>query len=132
MSTARVIKKYPNRRLYDTDASRYITLSDIRDLVLENFALVVVDKKTGTDITRTVLLQVISDQEQNGDSIMSEAFLTEVIRCYGKVVPAFVSSHLEHSLRQVMDQPQNLCTTEVMRSIAENIKQTVTSGPELP
>ena len=129
MSTARVIKKYPNRRLYDTDASRYITLSDIRDLVLENIAFVVVDKKTGTDITRTVLLQVISEQEQNGDSIMSEAFLTEVIRCYGKVVPAFVSSHLEQSLRQFMDQPQNLRTTEVMSSIAENTKNTLTSGP---
>ena len=63
MGTARVIKKYPNRRLYDTEESRYITLSDVRDLVLKKIDFVVIDKKSGDDITRTILLQVISEQE---------------------------------------------------------------------
>ena len=67
MSTTRVIKKYPNRRLYDTETSRYITLSDVRELVIDRIDFQVIDKKTGEDITRTILLQVISEQEQHGD-----------------------------------------------------------------
>ena len=70
---SRVIKKYPNRRLYDTDESRYIKLADIRDLVINDIEFVVYDKKTGADITRNILLQVISEQEQQGDAILSES-----------------------------------------------------------
>lgn len=87
MTTARVIKKYPNRRLYDTEESRYITLADVRDLVLSKTEFVVVDKKSGHDITRAILLQIIIEQEQQGDSIMTEAFLSQVIRAHGKVMP---------------------------------------------
>lgn len=108
MRTARVIKKYPNRRLYDTEESRYITLADIKDLVLNKTELVVIDKKSEKDITRSILLQVISDQEQNGDAIMSEDFLAQIIRCYGNVVPGLMASHLEQSLRQFIAQTQNL------------------------
>lgn len=89
MSTARVIKKYPNRRLYDTEESRYITLADVRDLVLKKTAFVVIDKKTGQDITRSILLHVIIEQEQHGEAVMSEDFLSQVIRSYGKVLPVF-------------------------------------------
>jgi polyhydroxyalkanoate synthesis repressor PhaR len=63
MSNPRVIKKYPNRRLYDTEESRYITLADIKDLVMNKVDFEVIDKKSGEDITRTILLQVISEQE---------------------------------------------------------------------
>ena len=95
MSTARLIKKYPNRRLYDTEESRYITLADIRGLVLNDTNFTVIDKKSGEDITRTILLQVINDEEQNGEAIMSEGFLAQVIRCYGNAVPRFIAQHLD-------------------------------------
>jgi polyhydroxyalkanoate synthesis repressor PhaR len=108
MGTARVIKKYPNRRLYDTEESRYITLSDVRDLVLKKIDFVVIDKKSGDDITRTILLQVISEQEQHGEPIMSEDFLSQVIRSYGKVVPGFMADYLEQSTRFFLTQQQNL------------------------
>jgi len=129
MSATRVIKKYPNRRLYDTEESRYITLADIKDLILKQTDLVVVDKKSGNDITRSILLQVISDQEQNGDAIMSEDFLAQVIRCYGKVAPGLMANHLEQSLRQFMAQPQNLCSNEVVNPFPDPTKNTLTSGP---
>jgi len=108
MSTARVIKKYPNRRLYDTEESRYITLSDVKDLVINKNAFVVIDKKSGNDITRTILLQVISEQEQQGEAMMSQDFLSQVIRSYGKVMPGFMANYLEQSTKLFMVQQQNL------------------------
>lgn len=108
MSSARVIKKYPNRRLYDTEESRYITLADVKDLVLNKVDFVVIDKKSGDDITRTILLQVIAEQEQHGDAIMSEDFLSQVIRSYGKVMPGFMAKYLEQSMKLFMTQQQNL------------------------
>lgn len=108
MSAARVIKKYPNRRLYDTEESRYITLADVKDLVINKVDFVVIDKKSGDDITRQILLQVISEQEQQGEAIMSEDFLSQVIRSYGKVMPGFMANYLEQSMRLFMTQQQNL------------------------
>ena len=108
MSSPRVIKKYPNRRLYDTEESRYITLADIRKLVIKDVDFVVTDKKTGDDITRTILLQVISDQEQQGEAVMSEDFLAQVIRAYGTVVPDFMTRYLEQSIKLFMSQQQYL------------------------
>lgn len=109
MATARVIKKYPNRRLYDTEESRYITLGDVRDLVLGDTEFVVIDKKTGEDITRSILLQVIIEQDQQGEAIMSEAFLSQVIRSCGKAVPGFVADYLEKSLKLFLAQRQHAC-----------------------
>jgi polyhydroxyalkanoate synthesis repressor PhaR len=98
MSTRRVINKYPNRRLYDTEESRYITLSDIRDLVLERVDFAVIDKKDGSDITRCILLQVISEREQQEDPVLSQRFLLQIIRsCDGRAASP-LSSHLEQSL----------------------------------
>jgi polyhydroxyalkanoate synthesis repressor PhaR len=108
MSTARVIKKYPNRRLYDTVESRYITLADVKDLVVKKVEFTVIDKKSGDDITRSILLQVISEQEQQGDAIMSQDFLSQVIRSYGKVVPGFMANYLEQTTKLFMVQQQNL------------------------
>lgn len=107
MSNSRVIKKYPNRRLYDTEESRYITLADVRDLVINKVDFMVIDKKSGNDITRSILLQVISEQEQQGEAIMSQDFLSQVIRSYGKVVPDFMSNYLEQSMKLFMVQQQN-------------------------
>lgn len=106
MSDPRVIKKYPNRRLYDTEESRYITLADVKDLVVNDVAFVIIDKKTGDDITRSILLQVISEQEQQGEAIMSQDFLSEIIRSYGTAVPDFMKSYLEQSLKMFMQQQE--------------------------
>src|SRR5215469_4776420 len=80
MSEPRTIKKYPNRRLYDTVESRYITLADIRRLVIERIDFVVIDKKSQGDITRSILLQVIAEQEHGGEPLMSRDFLSQMIR----------------------------------------------------
>ena len=108
MSADRIIKKYPNRRLYDTEESRYITLADVKDLVLNKIDFLVIDKKSGEDITRSILLQVISEQEQQGEAIMSQDFLSQVIRSYGNVMPGFIGNYLEQSLKLFMTQQQNL------------------------
>ncbi len=108
MSEPRTIKKYPNRRLYDTEESRYITLADIRRLVLEKIDFLVIDKKSGQDITRAILLQVISEQEQIGEPIMSRDFLSHVIRSYGGAMQGFVGSYLEQSIKLFMNQQQHL------------------------
>jgi len=109
MSDPRVIKKYPNRRLYDTVESRYITLADVRRLVVERIDFVVVDKKNNADITRSILLQVIAEQEHLTEPILSQEFMINVIRAYGTSAQTSVSSHLEQTLRQfVSQQPQGL------------------------
>lgn len=106
MTATRIIKKYPNRRLYDTEESRYITLADVRELVLRKVDFTVIDKKSGDDITRSILLQVISEQEQHGDAVMSRDFLSQVIRSYGKVMPEFMAKYLEQSMKLFMAQQQ--------------------------
>jgi polyhydroxyalkanoate synthesis repressor PhaR len=107
MSEPRVIKKYPNRRLYDTVESRYITLADVRRLVVERIDFVVVDKKNNADITRTILLQVIAEQEHLAEPILSQELMVGVIRSYGTSMQGQVSPHLESSLRQLLgQQPQ--------------------------
>jgi polyhydroxyalkanoate synthesis repressor PhaR len=108
MSEPRVIKKYPNRRLYDTVDSKYITLADIRRLVLERVDFTVIDKKTEEDITRSILLQVIAEQEHEGDPMMSEDFLSQVIRAYGGAMQGFVGNYLEQSLKLFTAQQQQL------------------------
>jgi len=100
MGEPRVIKKYPNRRLYDTVESRYITLADVRKLVVDRVEFIVVDKKTQEDITRSILLQVIAEQEHAGEPLMSRDFLSHVIRSYGGgIMQGVVGSYLEQSLK---------------------------------
>lgn len=106
-NTPRVIKKYPNRRLYDTTESRYITLNDVRRLVCEKQDFVVVDQKTHEDITRSILLQVIAEQE-SGEPMMSQDFLSQVIRSYGSAMQGFVGSYLENSLKLFANQQQQM------------------------
>jgi polyhydroxyalkanoate synthesis repressor PhaR len=108
MNGPRVIKKYPNRRLYDTVDSKYITLADVRRLVLERVDFTVIDKKTDEDITRSILLQVIAEQEHGGEPMMSEDFLSQVIRAYGGAMQGVVGSYLEQSLKLFMAQQQQL------------------------
>jgi polyhydroxyalkanoate synthesis repressor PhaR len=104
MSEPRVIKKYPNRRLYDTVESRYITLADVQRLVIEKIDFVVVDKKTNAEITRSILLQVISEQEHEVEPILSQEFMTQLIRSYGSSAQSSVSSYLEQGIKQLLTQ----------------------------
>ena len=104
----RVIRKYPNRRLYDTVESRYVTLADVRRLVVERVDFVVLDRKTQQDITRSILLQVIAEQEGGGESVMSRDFLAQVIRSYGNGLQEFVGRYLDESLRLFTREQRDL------------------------
>lgn len=108
VSGPRVIKKYPNRRLYDTAESRYITLADIRRLVVDNVEFVVIDKKSQDDITRSILLQVIADREHVDEPLLSQDFLAQVIRSYGSALQGFIGTYLEQSLKLLSSEQQQL------------------------
>ncbi len=117
MNEPRLIKKYPNRRLYDTTISSYITLEDVRRLVLEQIQFRVVDARSNADITRTVLLQIISEQEEQGNPIFSTEILAQIIRFYGDTLQGMMGNYLEKSLQSFIDQ-QHL-VREQMRNLLE-------------
>lgn len=119
MSEPRTIKKYPNRRLYDTLESRYITLQDVRKLVCDRVDITVVDKQTQQDITRSILLQVIAEQEHGGEHLMSRDFLSQVIRCYGGQMQGLIGSYLEQSLKLFTSQQHEETLTESDASSTE-------------
>ncbi|HEY6451386.1 MAG TPA: polyhydroxyalkanoate synthesis repressor PhaR [Steroidobacteraceae bacterium] len=104
MSDIRVIKKYPNRRLYDTVESRYITLEDVRRLVLGGVEFGVIDKRSQQDITRPVLLQVIAEQEQRDGTVLSQDFLALLIRSHSAGLEGVLSTYLEQSLRLFLSE----------------------------
>ena len=104
----KVIKRYTNRKLYDTVESRYVTLADIRRLVVERVDFVVLDRKTQQDITRSILLQVIAEQEGAGESLMSRDFLSQVIRSYGNGLQDFVARYLDESIQQFAKEQREL------------------------
>ena len=107
MNEIRIIKKYPNRRLYDTNVSRYITLEEVRQLVLTNVKFRVEDKRTREDITRSILLQVIAEQEEGGNPIFISELLTHIIRFYGDPMQTSISRYLELSMQLFLDQNHN-------------------------
>ena len=104
----RVIKKYPNRRLYDTATSTYITLSQVKQLVMERQPLVVRDAKTGEDITRSILLQIILEEEAGGAPLFTEAVLANIIRAYGHAMQGFMGSYLEKNVQVFTDMQTKL------------------------
>jgi len=104
----RTIKKYANRRLYDTQASRHVTLDGIRQLVASGEDVVVTDDTTGQDITRSILLQVISEQEQGGRPILSAEMLKHIIRFYGNPLQDMMGGYLERSVEVFMGQQKVL------------------------
>lgn len=110
MAKTRVIKKYPNRRLYDTEISSYITIEDVRQLVVDGEVFEVRDAKTGEDITRSVLLQIISEHEEKGQPMFSTTLLSQIIRFYGDSLQGFMSGYLERSLQTFMEQSQQFRT----------------------
>ena len=99
----RVIKKYPNRRLYDTDTSSYITLSEIKQLVMENEPCMVVDAKTGDDLTRSILLQIILEEEAHGSPMFTAPVLSNIIRFYGHAMQGLMGGYLEKNMQALME-----------------------------
>jgi len=106
MAQSRIIKKYPNRRLYDTEISSYITLEEVRQLVVDGEVFEVRDAKTGDELTRSVLLQIISDHEERGQPMFTAQLLSQIIRFYGDSLQGFMGSYLEKSLQVFLDQQQ--------------------------
>ena len=102
----RTIKKYPNRRLYDTANSGYITLADVKQMVLENIDFHVVDAKSGSDLTRAILLQIILEEETGGVPMFSTAMLANLIRFYGHAMQGMMGSYLEKNLQTFVELQQ--------------------------
>lgn len=104
MSETRIIKKYPNRRLYDTEDSKYITLEDVKRLVLAGVDFCVKDVKSDEDLTRNILLQIISEQEHVGEPFFSTDLLTQIIRSYGDSVQTLAGDYLQKSMHLFVEQ----------------------------
>ena len=126
MNNKRIIKKYPNRRLYDTEASKYITLEDVKNLVLGGQEFIVIDVKSDEDLTRNILLQIIIEQEHDGEPIFSIQALSHIIRFYGNSMQSLAADYLQKSIslfvsqqQQMQEQLQNAVTTNPLTTIAE-------------
>ncbi|HSG88239.1 MAG TPA: polyhydroxyalkanoate synthesis repressor PhaR [Pseudomonadales bacterium] len=103
----RLLKKYPNRRLYDTQDSVYVTLEDVRQMVLANESIKVVDSKSGNDLTRSVLLQIIADQEGEGhEPLLTNRVLQQLIRFYGNSMQGLLSRYIEQSVMIFLQQQE--------------------------
>ncbi len=126
MSETRVIKKYPNRRLYDTEISKYITLDNVRQLVMDSVDFIVKDVKTDEDLTRGILLQIISEQEHDGEPFFSTSALSQIIRFYDDSMQGVAGDFIQKSLDLFVKQQKQLqdaVTTNpltAMNEIAEN------------
>jgi polyhydroxyalkanoate synthesis repressor PhaR len=138
MTEERLIKKYANRRLYDASQSRHITLDDIRTLIISGEKIKVVDDKTGEDITRHILLQVIADQEQFGRPILSTPVLESLIRYYGNAMQGFLSGYLEKSVETFMQQQDvmqaqmgKIMTAAPLNTMAELTRQNLEAWNKL-
>lgn len=103
----RILKKYPNRRLYDTEKSEYVTLDDVRKMILGNDPIKVLDSKTGKDLTRSVLLQIIAEQEAEGhEPLLTNRVLEQVVRFYGDSMQSVLSRYLEQSIMTFLEQQE--------------------------
>jgi polyhydroxyalkanoate synthesis repressor PhaR len=122
-STQHLIKKYPNRRLYDTQTSSYITLVDVKQFVLENDDFAVVDAKTGEDLTRSILLQIILEEEAGGSPMFSSVVLSQIIRYYGHAMQGMMGNYLEKNVQAFID---------IQNKLAENSKGIYEGKPFSP
>ena len=102
-SAMRIIKKYPNRRLYDTATSGYITLADVKQMVVENTPFQVRDAKTNEELTRAILLQIILEEEAGGAPMFTQDMLANIIRFYGHAMQGFMGSYLEKNIQAFME-----------------------------
>ncbi|MEJ1297978.1 MAG: polyhydroxyalkanoate synthesis repressor PhaR [Candidatus Sedimenticola sp. (ex Thyasira tokunagai)] len=126
MPGIRLIKKYPNRRLYDTELSRYITLANIRELVIKGISFKVVDTSSNGDLTRSILLQIMLDEESRGEPLFSPNMLAQIIRFHGGTSQGVFARYLEESLTLFVQQQEKIESTvdadptETMSDMAEN------------
>ncbi len=111
MSSTRIIKKYPNRRLYDTEVSRYITLADVRGLVMSCAHFRVLDTANDSDITRSILLQIMLEEETGGEPLFTANMLAQIIRFYGGTLHGLFARYLEDSLDIFAQQQKHLVET---------------------
>jgi polyhydroxyalkanoate synthesis repressor PhaR len=119
----RILKKYPNRRLYDTQLSSYITLADVKAMVLTGESFEVRDAKTAEDLTRSILLQIILEEESGGVPIFSTAMLSQLIRFYGHAMQGMMGSYLENNLQTF---------TDIQTRLAEQSKGLYDPGAQTP
>ena len=129
-SGQRVIKKYPNRRLYDTDTSSYITLSEIKQLVMESEPCVVCDAKTGEDITRNILLQIILEEEANGSPMFTAAVLANIIRFYGHAMQGLMGGYLEKNIQALIDMQAPLMQGTMGNNLFQQMQEQMTKQTE--
>src|SRR5579859_6985904 len=119
----RLIKKYPNRRLYDTETSTYITLTDVKQLVLEQEDFKVVDAKSNEDLTRSILLQIILEEESGGVPMFSSSMLSQIIRFYGHAMQGMMGTYLEKNIQAFID---------IQNKLADNSKGLYEGKPFSP
>jgi len=120
--STRLIKKYPNRRLYDTESSHYVTLSDVKDLVMSGWDIRVIDATNNADITRSILLQIILDEETSGSPLFSAKMLSQLIRFYGGTVQGVFVRYLEETLDLFASQ-QGVIQEEPFKIMARMAQQ---------
>ena len=133
--TARVIKKYANRRLYDTKTSKYITMSEIRDLIVGGADVRIIDEGSGEDTTRHLLVKILSEQEQGGKPVLSERTLMQIIRFYGHPMQAFMTNYIEQGVdafasqqHEVMNQMNASVKDTPFEAMQENLTSAVATG----
>lgn len=123
----RAIKKYPNRRLYDTQTSSYITLSDVKEMVMGCEQFVIVDAKSGEDLTRSILLQIILEEESAGMPMFSTQALAQIIRLYGNTMQGLMGNYLEKNIQSFIDLQSRL-TENSVKSLQNPLMQTFMGG----
>lgn len=122
-SDVTIIKKYANRRLYHTEISQYITLDDVADMVRKGEELKVVDARTGADLTRTILTQIIVEQEAKGDSLLPIKFLKQVIRTYQNNMRPILPHYLDHAMDTLMNNQEQFSKywTDPLAAVPKNM-----------
>ena len=116
MQSERLIRKYANRRLYDTTASRHVTLEDLRQLIVAGEKLKVIDDKSGENLTRAVLLQIISEQEQFGAPVLGSELLEMIIRFYGRPAQAMLHRYLDQAYTTMVQQQETM-QSEMLKAL---------------
>jgi len=125
----RLIKKYPNRRLYDTETSTYITLADVKQLVLQNEKFQVVDAKSQDDLTRSILLQIILEEEAGGVPMFTSPMLAHMIRFYGHAMQGMMGMYLEKNIQAFIDIQDKM--KDQLGDTTRNLYDGKGFGPEL-
>ena len=131
MTVTKIIKKYANRRLYDTESSKHVTLINIREMIVDGIDIQIVEDTTGNDITRALLLQIIVEQDQSGDQpILTELLLAHLIRFYGNPMQGMMAEYLQKSVstfvtrqQSVQSRMQGMVTNNSIRDYARTAHQ---------